>query len=434
MGDPQGTNWTAPQSAWKQQCPTGKGYCIHWVDPTWAGAGEVDEPPNQAWIDTTETILDQVLQTEVTDLGFPFPEDDTTSDTAAVGNPNGKLDVYLADIGGEGLYGYCTTDDPRASDLNPSGFDVSAYCVVDNDFAKSQFSSGAFGQNANRVTLAHEVHHAEQYALDWLEDTWLLEADATFMERVVFPAIHDNYQYFAESPITEPSVPLDYGNTNFLNVYGDWIFLEYLSEHFGGPEISRTIWTYLDGRANHPDQYSIQGVASFLHTKNTTLNKTFAGFALANRWARKTYAIGSGFPKQKVVSPVTKSYSLGPGATRKSGSWRIKHLASRWISFWPRSNASKHGHLRLGLALPPYSAARAVVINTSGTRSPRTIPLNGAGDGHLRLPFQRGTVQRIDLLLSNTSARFVCWEATFYSCSGRPKDDRRMYHITASLN
>lgn len=52
------------------------------------------------------------------------------------------VDIYLADVGANGLYGYCTTDDPNA--LDPNIFDVSVFCVVDNDMSPAQFQGNGF--------------------------------------------------------------------------------------------------------------------------------------------------------------------------------------------------------------------------------------------------------------------------------------------------
>jgi hypothetical protein len=85
--------------------------------------------------------------------------------------------VYLADVGANGLYGYCTTDDPSAFDPNYPYFDVSAFCVVDNDMSPSQFQGGANRVPALQVTLAHKFIHAVQAAYDWFEDAWFMEGN-----------------------------------------------------------------------------------------------------------------------------------------------------------------------------------------------------------------------------------------------------------------
>ena len=42
---------------------------------------------------------------------------------------NRKRDVYLRNIGSQGLYGYCTSD-------RRAGSEVPAYCALDNDFSR----------------------------------------------------------------------------------------------------------------------------------------------------------------------------------------------------------------------------------------------------------------------------------------------------------
>ena len=90
------------------------------------------------WIDRTREVFGQVWDVEVGRLGYGGPRSDRTSRNHG---PNGKLDVYIADVGSMGLYGYCTTDDPTRGTRG----DVSAYCVVDDDFSRRQFGGAATG-------------------------------------------------------------------------------------------------------------------------------------------------------------------------------------------------------------------------------------------------------------------------------------------------
>ena len=98
-----------------------------------------------------------------------------------------------------GLYGYCTSDDPSRRTARA----VSAYCVVDDDFARSQFSGSANGLRALKVTAAHEFFHAVQFAFDWLEDLWLMEGTAAWIEDEVYDSVNDNIQYLRTSPVSE---------------------------------------------------------------------------------------------------------------------------------------------------------------------------------------------------------------------------------------
>jgi hypothetical protein len=50
---------------------------------------------------------------EVGELGYRAPLSDSTSPS---NGGEGRLDIYLANLGDEGLYGYCTTDDRKIFD------------------------------------------------------------------------------------------------------------------------------------------------------------------------------------------------------------------------------------------------------------------------------------------------------------------------------
>jgi hypothetical protein len=434
--DPEGSGWSAPEGHERHHC--GTRFCIHWVVSTRhrpdLSDGDGDGVPT--WIETTAAILDRVLTRQVDRLGFPRPKNDATSTgTDPTANPDGRLDLYLADIGRHGLYGYCSTDDPNAINPNYFFYDVSAYCVVDDDFSRAQFAYGATGQAANRVTIAHEVHHAEQFALDWQEDIWAMEGGATMMERVVYPGIRDNYQYLRTSPITQPGVPLDWGAPTAGNLYGSWIFFEYLAQYFGGAPIMREIWRRLDGRPGRPDDYSTQGMRRILRSRDRELRRVFANFALTNRRARASYRIGSTLPR-RLASPTTARYGVGRGVRTRVGTLRIRHLSARWLTFHRRSDTPRRARLLFRLDLPAQwrgSAAKVVVVRRNGQRITHTFSLNRLGNDRLRLSFGR-RVRRVELLLANGSSRFRCWEGPDYSCRGRPLDDRRPFRYTASLD
>ena len=124
-----------------------------------------------------------VWRKEVGQMGYRRPVKDGRR------GGNGKFDVYLNDVGAKGLFGYC------APEFTKPGFRrlASGYCVLDNDFARSQF--GAKPADSLKVTAAHEFFHAVQFAYDYLEDPWLMEATATWIEERYADGVNDNRQY-----------------------------------------------------------------------------------------------------------------------------------------------------------------------------------------------------------------------------------------------
>ena len=112
--------------------------CVHYVGST------LDEPPFEDvsgiigvpdYVETTSAVLEEVWALEVDGLNYKAPKSDSTSPNHG---PDGKLDIYLANIGDDGIFGYCTSDDPHLT--HPYSFwDMSAYCVLDNDYLEFQF-------------------------------------------------------------------------------------------------------------------------------------------------------------------------------------------------------------------------------------------------------------------------------------------------------
>ena len=167
---------------------------------------------------------------------------------------------------------------------------MSAYCVVDNDYAESIFSNHTPIGNLE-VTLAHEFFHAVQFSYDFGEDTWLMEGTATWMEDQVYDSINDNRQYLQNSPLKYPWVPLDHSHKCCFQ-YGSWIWFRYLSESIS-PAVIQQIWNRADAAPSGPDNYSIEAIPHVLTSHGTRFRgKAFADFAVWNEIPGKRYSEG----------------------------------------------------------------------------------------------------------------------------------------------
>ena len=116
---------------------------------------------------------------------------------------DGRFDVYLKELGSQGLYGYCAPE-YRVPGLRQV---ASGYCVLDDDFARKQY--GANPMVSLRVTAAHEFFHAIQFGYDFREDPWLLESTATWMEERVADGADDNRRYLPYGQVARPGSSLD---------------------------------------------------------------------------------------------------------------------------------------------------------------------------------------------------------------------------------
>jgi hypothetical protein len=425
-------------------CDATRPLCFHWDER----ATNRDSPPGAdgnsstipADVAATVTTFASVYDLEVGTYGFRQPLPDTSSP----GQSSPETDIYLADLGGDlaPSFGYCTTDDPNAFDEDYAYYDVSAYCVVDEDFANAVYE-GIDPLDARAVTAAHEFFHAIQFGYDWLEDLWLMEGTAMFMEGQFRPTVEDRIRYLDDSALTSPSTPVDLGDGGFE--YGAWIWWRFLVENFGelaDPLVIREVWDRADGSSDRDgggpdtvgrDNYSLQAARRVVAARGSSFRTLFGKFARVNRTPARFYTEGSKYPR----TPLSHIYYLGRG--RRGTDWqsiRLRHLASRYYTFKPGRAASSNGSLRVRVDLPRRwrgPEAYLLVRRTSGSWYIRKFALDPDGDGVRSVAFGRRAIREVDLVLTNASTRMSCWRATFYSCSGVGADDLRYYKFRATV-
>ena len=421
-GVPIGNGWSAPPANQQVECDAN--LCVHWVDL----AGDPDRTVT-SFKDAVRAALATVWSAEIDTIGYRAPLDDSASPNHG---PDGKLDVYLEDLGNLGYFGYCTSDDPDAG--NPLVFAVSAYCVLDNDYSATQYGTSQTPTGFLQVTAAHEFNHASQFAYDWREDAWLMEGTATNMEETVFPAVNDNILFLQTSQLRRPALPLD--RSGFFDTeYGAWIFWRYLEEkaYAGDPAVIRRVWERADASTPFaPDDHSLRALRLVLASDGKRLPNEYVSFGVANRL--RDYQDRALYP----ATPTHGSYRVG--IRRPSTGWRtqrLNHLTLRYYSFRPGRRVSAGARLRVDVDLTFGSRARLISYADSGVVTVRPIVLGKGVRGHRSVPFGHGRIKRVDLVLSNGSYRTECWQdlddPPFFSCFGTPTDDRRRHTFRASL-
>jgi hypothetical protein len=434
-------NYTAPRGDFRRTCPPN--FCVHWVVSTQDRPSLTDTSPANGrpdWIDNVVSVMSAVWTAEITNLGYKKPKADQPTGGHRGGNPNTKLDIFIQDVGRPsiGVYGYCTSDDPRRSKRR----DVSAYCVLDDDYAAGQFP-GTTGVDALKVTAAHEFHHATHFAYDWKEDRALMEGTATNMEAAVYGSIHDNYQYFSSSPIQPtnnnsdgPWLPVDIFGSQIFNQYGSWIWYRFLEEYFGSPThpstlrdpaINREIWQQAAAvpGTNNGGKYSTQAMAAAIAARGDTFDAVFAEFGWANAAPEDWYTDGSLYPTAGSINRGT--FGLG---TSDSVSWPALHFSNDYIRFNPASNATS---ITFQLNFPDLvrgSNATVLQRNLNGTVVPWPATLDASGNGMVGpVPFDDAVVDDVVLVITNDSVRMRnCGSHSFsesvtFACRGDARDD-----------
>jgi hypothetical protein len=427
-GDRNGIHYTVPSTTF---CTAH--FCVHYVRTT-----NDAPPPRDAngdgtpdWVETTASVLASLWQKEVVDYGFNPPKSDLGLPSHG---PDGRFDVYLADIVDQGVLGYCAPEPPP----NYQFWDVPGYCVLDNDYSPAQIGApGLGGLLELELTAVHEFFHAIQFGCDYGDDRWLLEGTATWIEDEVYGPVHEPYMRFPYSPLRQPQVPIDLFSATTPYQYGSWVFWRFLEEYLSGnathvnPGVIRRVWELAAGNCGGHDCYSIAAVAALLAEHGVAFTTFFRDFAVRNFIPTTFYREGRTWPG----APLARSTRLGPAGAGR-GAFSVDHLSSRYIGFVPGKGVGTRARLSIALNLPPSTrspAAAAIVFRRGHTPSVRAVSLSSSGDGRLTVPFGRGAVRRVVLVLVNASRRFACGRSAPFSCRGTPLDDSRSYRYVATV-
>ncbi|WP_168929622.1 MXAN_6640 family putative metalloprotease [Nocardioides sp. GY 10127] len=388
------------------QMTCGTHVCVHWVS---SGA----DAATHAWVMKTLRVMEATWTKEVDDLGYRRPLSDGSLGSAYNGG-NGKFDVYLTDLGDEGVYGYCAPDFHLVSHPKVGG----GYCVLDNDYAVSDYGS-ASGPTL-RVTAAHEFFHAIQFAYDYTEDTWFMESTATWMEEVVADAVDDNRQYLRFGQVRRPSVALDLSSSSWLGVYGNWAFWQHLTQEKGRGIVLKA-WRQAGAYSGAGQTYSTKALARVLASRGG-LVKAYARFSAANLTPGRSYAEGGHWP---TAPSSNRTLTVADPTWRTSRT--LDHLTSRSLVVRPSAAVGEGYRLTVQVTAQRARAAKAayvvVVRRTDGTMASHVVTADADGLATLTVPFDSAEVSKVSVTLVNGSTRYRCETGASYSCDGSPRDD-----------
>ncbi len=426
-GDPYGDGYAVPE----EEPACSEVVCVHYVTTTGdqVPAGDGDDNGVPDFVDLTLETMTHVHGAYVA-AGYRAPESDLAADN---NGGDARPDIYLADVGRNGYYGYCASDE----DLRPNQPQTTwGFCVLDNDYRRGQFPSNTPTQNL-QVTAAHEYFHAVQFGYDISEDGWVMEATATWAEDELYDAVDDNVQYLRYGPMRRSEESMDQFTGLFH--YGTWSFFRYLTEQFpyaqgGLPIVVRDLWRRLDSATGAPNDYSLQGVTQLLRRRGLSLTDAFAGYAAANRMPDRHYdeSRANNYPHAPLVSTTWLTPSRrSTDRTRLA----LDHLAAGTLRYRPgRRLAAADWKLRVILDLDRrWKGTAAVVTIKPRNGAPRTkrVSLDKFGDANPRFGFSSNRVKFIEVTLVNASDDFQCDRGTNFSCAGRPKFDGSVQQIRA---
>jgi hypothetical protein len=388
-GQPGGP-YTAPStSAWSDH------FCFHWVE-----SGDDAPPGSDGNLNTipphlqdVADVFEYVYERENFDetqggLGWREP----ITDNALGGCQLGQTDIYLKDLGKLGLYGYAAPD-PDQDTQNPY-----AFMVMDDDYAEYGYDDP---MDPLMVTAAHEYNHVLQYAYDVLQDKWMFESTATWMEEKVFPDVDDYHQYVG--PWAQLSMmPLTrFDRQNGDKVYGSAIFNRWLDDSYDETIVRRAWELSINQDSFAPGAYD----KAIRESHGPGFSYEFANFAASTaEWKAPGAGVheGASFPDVKragVTLPTDGSVVSG----------RLDHTAYALFDV-AKTTAPK---LQLVGQLPAGTAGAVMLVGRKGDEVWKTTSgvVSTGGKATVTLD-DPGSYERITAVVVNGSIDKAGWNGT----------------------
>ena len=281
-------------------------FCVHYVAGTGDAPNLADVAPANGVPDYVEQIsaaAETSFAVENGTLGWP----DAKSD-GSLGGGEGLVDIYLVDIGDDGLFGYAAPDPPPSQRCGRKCF---AYLVLDNDYAPDEFNYPDPGIPL-RVTMAHEYNHVLQFNLDAIQDGWLFESTATWAEEKVFPNDNDYVNYLRKFARTPSTSITNFNGAGGLKIYGLATFQHWLDTGAGnfGPSVNLGNWTL--STKTRPKDFAVASVdASIRQRGGKGFAQEFSEFAAASA----EWKTAGPFPDAAAYPDVKRKGGLKPGGS-----------------------------------------------------------------------------------------------------------------------
>jgi hypothetical protein len=370
-------------------------FCVHYVVTGGDAPSLADVSPTNGVPDYVEAVsaaAEASYAVQNGTLGWPPARSDGTLGNPSPAAPSGLVDIYLANIGADGIYGYTAVDPPPVQECRRKCF---AYMVLDNDYSPGEFESPnpiALMQ----VTMAHEYNHALQFGIDSIQDGWLLESSAVWAEENVFPLGNDYLNYLPVFAAT-PGIPItDFAGAGGLRVYGAGVFQHWLDRGPGnfGPGVVLGAW--LASTLTTPPDFAVGAIDRAVHERGGRgFAAEFSEFAAASA----EWRTAGNFPDAAVYPDVRRKGRLGKGTKRFAldhTSYRLFKVATR-----PRPRLRLRvraaRRTRTGIALVGRDDATATV-----TTAKKLLGRGGRGTVTLASP---GSFERITAVITNADGR-----------------------------
>jgi hypothetical protein len=245
------------------------------------------------YVNRMSEYLESSYDVYINGLGYDVPPPDEGS------GGNNKYDIYVTDITGR-------TVPEFPSNYYPGRMAYSAYSNIGNDLRTHNHPDDPLP--FLKATCAHEYFHAVQMAYRAYTDEtswWWYELTATWAEEQVFDDLNEVYYYIRDYyDKINRSLYLTGGD----QMYGAWVFAEYLSENYGS-EIIKSVFERLITL-----DLSLYAIEATLDHYGLSLGECFSRFSVWNyftgiNWRPGFFEEGMDFP---VSVPIAMSHNTYP--------------------------------------------------------------------------------------------------------------------------
>ncbi len=244
-----------------------------------------------------------------------------------------------------------------------------------------------------KVTVAHELKHATQYAGSlWSEGGWT-ELDATWMEDVVYDGVNDYYNYLASgSPIGAPELPLDQGG---YGSYQDCVWQHWMSETWG-LGIIQDLWRW---RQVHQSETMLESYDQLLGQHGSGVTAGWPTFTAWNYATGARAAAGFGY-EEAAGYPTSQAMATVSGYPAQV-SGNVAHLAARFVRCRYLGQTPGVVQIHFDGADSSQVQCTAVIVRTDGAALLERIPLDDRNDASASLATPLGEIARLGIVVSN---------------------------------
>jgi hypothetical protein len=290
------------------------------------------------------------------------------------------------------FYGYTVPVDQEAGTTR---------LVLNNAFTRFPPNDDPDGDvaGAARVTAAHELRHASQYAGSrWCEGDWT-EMDAVWTEERVCDGVNDYLHYlFGDSPVRRPEIALDDGPGG-TGSYDDVVFEIWLARRWGDGLI-RDYWRR---RVDFRDEPPLETWDALLTARGASLTAAWGEFIGWNYVTGTRALPGVGYPDAARFPMSEPAVTLSEFPAVLYGA--IDHLAAGPVRL---AGLETLGDRLLavefkGADLPSPLALSVYARLDDGSGWLDTVGLDRQGHARLVLPAPAGRLHEVGLVIGNGS-------------------------------